>query len=835
MGRACRKNFRKRSLGTAGKVRLLLAFACSGLTQGCTRHDYRYRADRDVYGIEGERYTDPRWNLPRRPVEADPRSRIDYRFDADKEPIPPDDDSARLYQVSAGRPLEFANWAKRGTAPIESDAWTQYLPRQADGSVLLSRESVIQLALLNSRDYQTQIENLYTSALAVSLARFNFMTQPFSRWNPFFVTSGAGATQNRSLTLNSVNGLSQNFLSGGQLLATLSNSMVWQFSPKGISTAPSDLAVQFTQPFLRGATLRIVTQPLSVAERQMLYAIRDFAQFRRSFYVTVTASGGYLGLLAQLQALRNARDNLAALKRGLDEQDASVDAGFVSLASRDSLGVQYQSQQLALVQQEASLQTTLDSYKEELGLPPELNVTVDDAPLQTFELSDPRIDALRKRVEALNLKLLQNEDIPEFEVVEQTLGDLRQEGKDLRELLTVVKADLGKLRKRLNLPSSEDGDLPAALPVTGRNTEPGPKALAEKISTKLQEINQRIDAIDELADQIRILLGAPGDKDAARAAVAVYLGVDPPDKQPSVFPWPGDEEAAWSTLKDLVSRRFLSRINDVFVAQNQIRVYLIQLTPVDITTDQAITIALENRQDLMNSRARVTDAWRNVEVQANSLLGVLNLNYHGTLATRPGGSTLFGYDAHQQIHDVGIEFDAPVNRFAERNSYRASQINYQQARRGYMLTRDDIVRQIRLDVRNLLLNRRQFEISREQVILAARAVEQAEFDLRNSRDPGAGAGLTQQVLTTLNQLLSAKNTLITNWVSYETARMSLYRDFGIMDIDAQGTWTNESLDPASLAAQPERPSRGGGADTTESDIAPDIFKEEVPEDARSLR
>jgi outer membrane protein TolC len=779
-----------------------------------------------VYGIENERQIDQRWDLPRRPVEADPRSRIDYRFDADREPIPPDDPSARLFQVSAGRPFEFAHWAKRGTAPIESNTWTEYLPRQKDGSVLLSRESVIQLGLLNSRDYQTQIENLYTTSLAVALARFNFMTQPFSNWTNQFSVMGGADEQIRSLQLSSVNGFSQNLLSGGQLLATLSNAMVWQFSPKGLITAPSNLAVVFTQPFLRGATLRITTQPLSLAERQMLYAVRTFAQFRRSFYVTVVAGGGYLGLLGQLQAIRNARENLAALKRGLDEQDASVNAGFVSIASRDTLGVQYQTQQLLLVQQEAGLQTALDGYKAQLGLPPELSMTVDDSPLRTFELSDPRIEALRRRIDALNLALLEPKEMPPAATLFGALDQLAGAGDELRGLLKSVRVDLRKLRERLSMPLLDD-DLPPALPVTGRSTEPGPRALAERIVSRLTEIDQRIAAIDEVAREIRVLLGAPGDREAAKSAVSIFLGVDP-----VVYPWPGDEAAAFEALKDLVGRRFLSRINDVFVAQNQIRVYLIELTPVDITSDQAIVIALENRQDLMNARAQVTDAWRNVEVAANALLGILNLTYSGTLANRTGGSSLFGFDANFQSQQVGFAFNAPVNRYLERNLYRTAQIDYQQARRFYMQTRDDIVLQIRLDVRNLLLNRRQFEISREQVILAARAVEQAEFDLRNSRDPNVAAGLTQQFLNTLSQLLTAKNTLVGNWVSYETARMSLYRDFGIMDIDSQGIWTNESLDPASLAARPERPAGERGGDTTEFDIAPDIFREEAPPDAR---
>ena len=40
---------------------------------GCGRPLYRAWADREVYGIEGERMFDWRWSLPGRPVEADPR------------------------------------------------------------------------------------------------------------------------------------------------------------------------------------------------------------------------------------------------------------------------------------------------------------------------------------------------------------------------------------------------------------------------------------------------------------------------------------------------------------------------------------------------------------------------------------------------------------------------------------------------------------------------------------------------------------------------------------------------------------------------------------------
>ena len=46
--------------------------------------------------------------------------------------------------------------------------------------------------------------------------------------------------------------------------------------------------------------------------------------------------------------------------------------------------------------------------------------------------------------------------------------------------------------------------------------------------------------------------------------------------------------------------------------------------------------------------------------------------------------------------------------------------------------------------------------------------------------------MTLNLLNALTSQLGAKNSLIGSWVEYETARMSLYRDFDIMDINARG-------------------------------------------------
>jgi len=61
-----------------------------------------------------------------------------------------------------------------------------------------------------------------------------------------------------------------------------------------------------------GAGRKVVMENLTQNERNVLYAVRDLARFRKTFF-TDTVSG-YLGLIEQRQRVLNERDNVRRLK-----------------------------------------------------------------------------------------------------------------------------------------------------------------------------------------------------------------------------------------------------------------------------------------------------------------------------------------------------------------------------------------------------------------------------------------------------------------------------------------------------------------------------------------
>jgi len=215
---------------------------------------------------------------------------------------------------------------------------------------------------------------------------------------------------------------------------------------------------------------------------------------------------------------------------------------------------------------------------------------------------------------------------------------------------------------------------------------------------------------------------------------------------------------------------------------------LIDINKFTIPMADAVCIGLENRLDLMNSRAVVMDARRRVEIAADRLQAVLEIRAEGNIGT-PTGSRPLDFRGKNSSFRAGIAFTAPLDQVAERNAYRAALINYQRVRRTYIAAEDSVKREIRVNWRQLSTLKQNLENSRRAVRSSARQFLSAVIEstapgqLRRG-DPGLA------LLTALDAVLGSQNSLIGIWVDYEQSRLNIYRDMGIMEIDEKGIWTD---------------------------------------------
>ena len=353
---------------------------------GCSRAAYRKWADRDAACLLESRQFDERWDIPERAVEPDPTSRMADPNDADCGPVPPDDPAAHRYMnkpYNSKRRIEY--WDRRGTgAMIDAEQWLQYLPYNEDGEVVLTKELAIDLALLHSREFQTQVEQLYLEALSLAQSRFAFNIQWAGGSGGTFNLDGAEGAP-RTLFNSSNLSASRSFASGGQFVVDLVNSVTYQFGGGQSNFATGNLLFQLTQPLLRNAFRHVQTEGLTQSERNLLYSVRDFARFRRQFYLDIVQQ--YLSLLSQSQQIRIEEDNISSLDQNLEFHEYLYLQGTIAQIQIDQIFQDKQNGRIDLIQAQQAFQNAKDQFKFQLGLPAKSRIKLDESILDPFQLN----------------------------------------------------------------------------------------------------------------------------------------------------------------------------------------------------------------------------------------------------------------------------------------------------------------------------------------------------------------------------------------------------------------------------------------------------------------
>lgn len=767
-----------------------LLITCVVSLLGCSRSQYRASADKKSYSLIASRLVDPRWTLPTRTVEPVQQSRLGLPANLDCAPKPPDDPAASPLMNFPDGHRNTKYWSKIPTAnQIESPAWLDHLPRGPDGQIKLTQELAVDLALLHSRDYQTQFESVYLSALTLTGNEFEFATQWTGGTGAQYTATGADFGGNRLLQVTDRLGLGRSLAGGGQFATNVLNSFFWDF---GTNTAGSNglFVTSFTQPLLRGAFRHVRLETLTQAERNLLYDVRDFARFRRRFYLDT--SSAYLSLLTQVQSIRNAKVNIASLQLNLIEHQEMLGLKMVSQIQVDQIFQEYQNGRLVLLSAEQDLAASLDQFKFQLGLPPWVPFEIDESLLAQFELVDPKLVEVQDKTQQLYVRLMQytpteknRSEVVPYQVLLDAYDEYLELHEQAAELLPSIKTDLQKWQSRLKATE------PKRLAESDQIDQQQQLDLAGRIAAIIAELETGFEKREQFDIKLKKEIEKYHDKPSLADQVGIDIGIETAEL-------PKPEMVAWRSLYTAIGGPLREEISNLYIAQTQIRLFLIDIDKMEIDQKSAITFAHQNRLDQMNREAQVMDAFRKIEVAANALQSELNVTGQLGLGTDPSKNNAFRLDSSANTYRVGVQFDGPLNRLNERNVYRATQIAYQQASRNYVAGKDTIANEVRSSLRQIELRRLNFQIARQQLVAATRQVDQAQINIRKAFE--SNTNLTRDLLQSLQGLLSAKNILIFNWIDYKIAKIRLFTVLELLYLDDNGTWTNEDFSLAELKA-----------------------------------
>lgn len=653
---------------------------------------------------------------------------------------------------------------------FEYPVWLDSLPRGESGQVRIDDRTAVELALLHSRIYQDEFENVWLAALDLTGNQFEFQTQWLGGSGLSYSASGADGGDQRQLDLSLARlGFSRALATGGEIATNFANSLVWNFGPGGVQTGAASLVTTFTQPLLRGAFRHVRLEGLTQAERNLLYTVRDFARFRRQFHIDVVSD--YLDLVNRKQGIRNQQLNLANLEKSLEEYEFYVRLETASQIQLDQILQQYQSARVGLLSSEQDLIAGLDQYKFSLGLPSWLPVDVDESILEPFEFSAAELSAIQGKIQDAMSTLLQS--IPPDPVPPATLREVlasyREARQELVNLLPGVEAEFAEWDERLKQQKDSEPDTDDRIDADQQ------KLLAGRVGEGLRDIRAALIETGSPESRLEQLIEEAGKQQS------------PPEQQDVEDDSP--QTVAWQELQRELGVVLRGIADDMVVAQTLIRLFRLELDPIELSEEQAIRFAHENRVDLMNTRGRVHDAFRKVEVAADALESELNFSGSVALASDPSINNAFRLDSSAARYSAGIQFDGPLNRLNERNAFRAAQISYQRANRAFVAQRDGVANEVRSTLRQLELSRLSFQIARQQLVAATRQLDQAQIDLR--RGTQEDANLTLFLLEALSGILDARNNLVGNWIRHRILKMQLFAALDILYVDEQGRWINE--------------------------------------------
>ena len=461
--------------------------------------------------------------------------------------------------------------------------------------------------------------------------------------------------------------------------------------------------------------------------------------------------------------------------------------------------------------QERVLQDSLDSLKLVLGLPTDILLTIDDSMLKPFQVIDPRLKSLETEVtDFINIWAEYDEDNPSTDQLFATSSAFSDLLKRVEEVgFSILDEDVEKLRKNLDTRLAELDNEEDQLRV--KSDVERDFMLLEDARARLKNLERDVLTIEE---RIRVNdAGVPMDDETPIEVIiadddsAELLDIS--SDSLALFP---KQERRIELLKDLkvAHERLLQVTRSLTVVEIGTRVEEIDIADFDIPQEQVVLNAVENRLDLMNEKAKVTDARRRMEVLANKLMATVNFVLEGDIRNAGGANPVDFAGKYSEIR-TGVRFTAPLVRVQQRNEYRASLIAYQRARRDYMALEDQVKLQVRRNWRQLSVQKRNLETSRLQLRLAARQYESAVDEAMAPAQPGAASRsglLGTNLIQALNSVVSAQNSLIQNWVTYEQNRLGIYRDMGIMEIGPDGMWNDPVYrKPADQETQEELPGR----------------------------
>ena len=267
------------------------------------------------------------------------------------------------------KPVEY--WPDPDYQQAKSSGSSKDLPIEPNKPVKLSLVQALQVGARNSLEYQSRKENVFRTALALDLTRHNFEN---------IFNAGADSQLSTDTTVTNLDssasgGVSRTLKNGIDMSTSIGINLMNLLTQGGASSMGLNADASVSIPLMRGSGEHIAAEPLTQAERNVVYDLWDFERYKRTFAVNVAR--GYFSVLRQMDGVSNAEENYRSAVASARWSRRRADAGRIREIDTDQAIQRELSARNSWISAQEQLKSSLDSFKNTIGLPTDARIKLD--------------------------------------------------------------------------------------------------------------------------------------------------------------------------------------------------------------------------------------------------------------------------------------------------------------------------------------------------------------------------------------------------------------------------------------------------------------------------
>jgi outer membrane protein TolC len=265
--------------------------------------------------------------------------------------------------------------------------------------VILTLIQALQIGAGNNAEYQTKKEEIFRAALNLDLKRNDFGFTLAGEAGSSYTydesdgsstntsTLGGGARSSTTVNEDAVESVehsgslsvSKTLYNGAKITAALAVDLVSLLTGDGASSMGITGDMSISIPLLRGSGRHIVMEPLTQAERDVVYAMYEFERFKTTFAVDIVR--GYLDVIKQLDQVDNAAENYNNLTISARRMRSLADSGRTTEIEVDRAVQDQLRARNRWITAKGLYEDRLDNLKKLINIPPDAAVEIDRSEL----------------------------------------------------------------------------------------------------------------------------------------------------------------------------------------------------------------------------------------------------------------------------------------------------------------------------------------------------------------------------------------------------------------------------------------------------------------------